>query len=570
MAQRLLHWSESLFSSVPLPLMDAWGRFGYTLGIVLMILAYAGCTFKPGGRWGLGLERQSWDFKALISMPLTFVLVLASGYVGSSIVLVPGAQTFESLKDLAVFACLVLFGYPALVIVPFAYGVSDIIEGVPPDFLLDWLLGYFINPACFWIAYQFIGRNPDFRRLRTWGWYVSFVLIFLLIEPELWGYICSGKFTAEISYRNITPALFFTTVVTWILSPFAMLFLLPLARRFGIFWADIPGHVRQMEFRYKDVGWARVESVSDKDTAWNVVPIRMFIAGPLILFVLIMVGTTAYVTLQASETAANKLAIRLQKEIDGNLRLQMDDFLDEYPRLDGSERYLKLQRLLKGAIIEHGRVFVVDRVGHFISAASKDDTGGPLQAAQDVVVTSAIKQLSARSGGLAALDQPVEGRFDVITERPLSRAGWLLRAGAYRNASKGVDWIVVSCMPTSYYLAGIQAGHSQAAIVVSVALVASLLVAAVLAGLVTAPIRRLASATQAISAGNLTERALPSRLEEIAALSSSLNNMAARLSDSFDKVTASDRLFKELGANIEDVLWVMTPHSGGTIYVSAA
>jgi two-component system, sensor histidine kinase and response regulator len=93
--------------------------------------------------------------------------------MGPAIVLVPGAQTFESLKDLVVLLCIVLFGYPALITVPFAYGLSDLLEGVPPNFLMDWLPGYFINPACFWVAYQLFGKNPDFRRARTWGRHTS-------------------------------------------------------------------------------------------------------------------------------------------------------------------------------------------------------------------------------------------------------------------------------------------------------------------------------------------------------------------------------------------------------------
>jgi hypothetical protein len=62
-------------------------------------------------------EQQRWDAKAFLGMPLTFVLIIASGYVGSFIVLVPGAQTFESLKDLTVLLCIVLFSYPALIAV---------------------------------------------------------------------------------------------------------------------------------------------------------------------------------------------------------------------------------------------------------------------------------------------------------------------------------------------------------------------------------------------------------------------------------------------------------------------
>ena len=95
---------------------------------------------------GIGRTRQTWDTKAFLTIPLTFVLIIATGYVGSFIVLVPGAQTFESLKDLVVLLCIVLLGYPALIAIPPAYMVSDLIEGVPPGFVLNWRRGYFFLP----------------------------------------------------------------------------------------------------------------------------------------------------------------------------------------------------------------------------------------------------------------------------------------------------------------------------------------------------------------------------------------------------------------------------------------
>src|SRR5262245_19853764 len=241
----VIHGFESAFAGLPLPLLEVWGRVAYVIGAALAICAYSGITFRLGRGWGFGRERQAWDTRAVLSMSLTFLLVIVTGYAGSFVVLVPGAQTLESLKDLVVLLCVVLFGYPALLTIPFAYGLSDLIEGVPPDSLLDWLFGYFINPACFWVAYQLFGKNPDFRRLATWGWYLVFVVIFASVEPALWGFICADKFTPDISYRTITPALFFTTSITWLLAPPAMLAALPLARRLRLFWAEIPGHVAE-------------------------------------------------------------------------------------------------------------------------------------------------------------------------------------------------------------------------------------------------------------------------------------------------------------------------------------
>src|SRR6187431_2002549 len=159
---------DSSLGAIPLALLEVWGRFSYFVGAALAVCAFGGFTFRIVERWGFGRVRFAWNTKAFLAVPLTLVLVILSGYLGSFIVLVPGAQTFESLKDLVVLLCIVLLGYPALITIPFAYGVSDLIEGVPPEFLLAWLPGYFINPACFWIAHQFLGKNPDFWMPRTW------------------------------------------------------------------------------------------------------------------------------------------------------------------------------------------------------------------------------------------------------------------------------------------------------------------------------------------------------------------------------------------------------------------
>ena len=104
----VIAWLEEIVSPIPLPMLEVWGRFAYIVGLVLAICAFGGFTFRIGEQWGFGRARQTWDAKAFLSMPLTFVLIIATGYIGSFIVLVPGAQTFESLKDLVVLLSVVL------------------------------------------------------------------------------------------------------------------------------------------------------------------------------------------------------------------------------------------------------------------------------------------------------------------------------------------------------------------------------------------------------------------------------------------------------------------------------
>lgn len=552
-----IKWIEAFFDTLPLPLLEVWGRVGYLLGFFLMLCAFGRMTFRPAGQWGLGRERQTWDGSALHSVALTFVLVLATGYLGSFIVLVPGAQTFESLKDLSVFLCILLFGYPALIAVPFAYGLSDLIEGVPPAFLQDWLFGYFINPACFWVAYQLIGKNPDFRQIRTWGWYLVFVLIFMSIEPQLWGYICSGKFTPEISYRNITPALFFTTAITWVIAPFAMLLALPLARTLGLYWADIPGHVRERAIGQKEWSWesgkGRGAQYGGEGGTGHGLPIRVFLASPFILLVLVMVASTAYFTLRSAEQSASKLAVQLHQDSSENINLYLDDYLERAKSVDEARQIEDINQLLRQLPISgHGRAFIVDRSGRQIASSGPAIQTVSLAPGKDLVAEHAVSSLRRTIGDLAALHSAVQFQFDIVTSKPLARETWMSLATPYRDRSGEKDWVLLTAMPAAYYLEGVRTGNSRSAMIFAVALTMSLVLAAYLATIVATPICRIAHATQALMKGDLAQRVPDSRLDELGTLSRSFNGMAAQLQQSFDDLLDEVETRKQRERELEE------------------
>jgi two-component system sensor histidine kinase/response regulator len=490
----VIQWLEQFFATVPLPLMEVWGRFAYIVGFGLMVAAFSGLTFQPGGQWGLGMQRQAWDAKALLSMILTFALVLGTGYAGSFIVLVPGAQTFESLKDLSVFLCVVLLGYPALLIVPFAYGLSDLAEGVPPSYLLDWLPGYFINPACFWVAAQVIGKQPDFRLGRTWLRYLAFVLIFMCIEPVLWGYICSPQFTPEISFRNITPALFFTTGITWLIAPPVMLAALPLARRLRLFWAEIPGHVKERVIGQTFWCWESGKGFTHDDATASRpgVPIRMAIVMPFVAMVLLMVALSGYFVLRSAETDANKLAGRLHEEIAQNILLKLDGVLTQVSMNRAHGAAVIDEMLQHLPIARDGRAFVVDAQWRLlgsslmsrpsiVQASARPGPAAHLASAMeagDDVVRHAIMALKPHLDGKGRLATSVQYRFDLITAKPLMRETWLAQATPYRDAADPhLGWTVVTVMPSAYYLEGVREGNSQAAAVSAWALALALSIA---------------------------------------------------------------------------------------------
>jgi signal transduction histidine kinase/CheY-like chemotaxis protein len=513
---------EAFVAGLGVPVLETWGWAAYGAGLVLALAAYGGFTFRVDGRWGLGRERLAWDTKALLSIPVTFLLVVATGYLGSFVVLVPGAQTLESLKDLVVFLCIVLFGYPALVTVPFAYGLSDLVEGVPPGFLLDWLPGYFINPACFWLAYQILGHEPDFRRARTWPRYLGFVALFIALEPMLWGRICAGKFGAAVSYANVSSALFFTTGITWILAPAAMLFALPLARRYGMFWAEIPLHLQVRRLGTRDWRWHCAGDGSGE--AFAVVkgwPIRMTLMTPFMGLVFLAVAATAYATLRSARADATHLARRLHEQIAENLQLRLGPELAAAP--GERARALIEAQLRRAPIADGGVAFVIDRSGAVVGASLPPT--GPIARA----VLDAFQQVTRQRAPGAAVDL----ELDTVTEKPLVRTSWLARATPFQGAGDGsTGWTLLTAMPESYYLAGWRTGSSRSAMIVALALALTLALGSGLATQVTRCLRDLSAATRALGRGQLEVRVPRGGLGELRLVTESFNEMAERLDES--------------------------------------
>ncbi len=112
------------------------------------------------------------------------------------------------------------------------------------------------------------------------------------------------------------------------------------------------------------------------------------------------------------------------------------------------------------------------------------------------------------------------------------------------DAGGRVDWIEVTAMPESYYLAGIQTGSRRTAMFSVVALAAAILLAALLAGVVSGPMQRISQSAEAMAQGDLTQRAGKSGLRELNALVESFNRMAEQLQESFGRTLASQQTLK--------------------------
>ena len=525
----LIQGLESLFNLLPPALLEVWGRLAYILGLLLALCAYGGFTFRPRGQWGLGRIRQSWDGRALMAMGITFAAVPLAGWIGSGIVLVEGAQTFESLKDVAVFLAIVLFGYPALLAVPPAYMLADLIEGVPPGFVFDWTLGYFCWTAFVWLAAQFIGHLPDFRRARTWLAYAAFVAILMSLDPVMWGYLCSSQFGSAVSFTAIAPALSFTLIVSWICAPFAMLAALPLARRFGLFWAEAEGYVRERRF-----------GETEQDPEPRGLPLRLLLTGSFVGLAALLVFAVSVVALRSGTETAEQLAGQLHEEVAEGLNQRLDNYLDAHLKDPPAARLAGARQVLAGSpFVRTGRVYLLDRRGHV-------QTGAPEARADDPVVAAGLARLAQTGLALVDVAAPRPLRFDVVTAKPLARTTWLAQLTPYTDGDGSVDWLIFAAMPESHYLAGLQKGGSHTALLAAVVLTLTLALAAGLAALVAAPIRRVGESARAMAEGDWYQHVQPSAMQELNTLVESFNAMGEQLHEQFERARASETRAKAM------------------------
>ncbi|EMY70038.1 ATP-binding protein [Leptospira vanthielii] len=545
----IIVWIELVISNIPLPILEVWGRFSFLLGSIISIFAFTGFTFRNGKTFRISREVWNWNLTSFYWFLITFVTIFLTGYLGSSIVLIPGAQTLESLKDLSVFLCLNFFGYPALLAVPFAYGLSDLIEGVPPEFLWDWLPGYFINPSLFWISYQMIGKSPDFRKFRIWVYYFLFVLLFLFLEPFLWGYLCSEQFGAEISYHTVSSALLFTTGITWILAPFVMLVTFPLVRRYGLFWAEVPGQMKEVTLSEPQTIWKsgpkEFDNLQTESDLRSGISLQLFIVTPFVCLVLILVGVTAYITLKNAEQSAFQMVEVLHRQWSKNISLSLDRYLSSIPATNNEIRDISgFEKVLDDSKVNsQGRVFLLDEQLYPLASLSSEFRKSRLLETVRVELKKLGNDINTSEKRFS---------FAVVTKKPLSRDNWNAMVTIYVHPNLKEKTYLITLFPYSFYLSGVITGNSESAMVFAWAILLSLILAAVLAEFVTRPVLSFAKASKSLARGDWNYPVDESMIAELKDLSEAFRFMSSELKQSFERVEESQRLVMETNSNLEE------------------
>ena len=199
----------------------------------------------------------------------------------------------------------------------------------------------------------------------------------------------------------------------------------------------------------------------------------------------------------------------------------------------------QISRFLKDLkISQSGTVFIVDRTG-LIVASSADESPAP-------VVNGNAQRLAAvnsKEPFIRDVTQDLIHRFGNLQQvknsqflRPSLPQNPFVKVTPYRQG-KGLDWLVVTVVPESEFMADIQANINRTILLCGITLLLAIASGLGTTRLIARPIRRLSQASSALAQGewqeNLSEE---SAIAEIQTLSISFNQMATQIRQSFEQV----------------------------------
>jgi len=177
--------------------------------------------------------------------------------------------------------------------------------------------------------------------------------------------------------------------------------------------------------------------------------------------------------------------------------------------------------------------------------------------------------LSARVAGPPV---DVTNREGVIEyERP-GRGRYLARRAVF----PGAPWVLVIEFPRDRVLAPARGFLQRIAAIALVLIAVGAVGAWTVSRQITAPLRGLSEAAQAIAAGQPAHVDV-ARPDELGLLASSFNTMADRVEQSrrqleaqVEQLRESEQRFRELAENVREVFFVVDPESGRSLYLSPA
>ena len=170
-----------------------------------------------------------------------------------------------------------------------------------------------------------------------------------------------------------------------------------------------------------------------------------------------------------------------------------------------------------------GKLIGVSRGAHMQTLAAGGHERLNAQQSPDALVAGAFAAVRQQGGGASLGTAPRTFSFDGADGRTV-QVGY-----ARADPSLGLDWMIIAAVPRADFLAGVQRGFVQAALLAGLAAVVALGLGWAVLGIVTRELRQLADAARRVGDGMLDEPPEVHRKDELGELARSFADMQQRL-----------------------------------------
>jgi signal transduction histidine kinase/CheY-like chemotaxis protein len=203
-----------------------------------------------------------------------------------------------------------------------------------------------------------------------------------------------------------------------------------------------------------------------------------------------------------------------------------------------------ISEFLKGLEISpNAKVFIIERNGSLIGSSSTEkpfvlvkDVAQRLGAnkSSDSQIQTTAKYLEQKFNGFKNIQKEEKLEYEVDGKRQFVRVqSW--------QDEYGLDWLVITTIPESDFMAQIDANNRTTIVLCSLALLAAIGLGLITSRLITQPILSLGDASIAIARGDLSQKVKIKRIKELEILSNSFNEMARQLQASFNNLSLTNR-----------------------------
>lgn len=204
-----------------------------------------------------------------------------------------------------------------------------------------------------------------------------------------------------------------------------------------------------------------------------------------------------------------------------------------------------------------GKIFVIEKDGLLIASSSQEKPFNLINGvakrlsaldSSDPQIRETAQHLHQKFGNFQAIEYQQKLNFTLEGENQFIRVvPW--------QDQYGLDWLVITTIPESEFMAEINANNRTTILLCFLALLVAIGLGLITSRWITQPILRLSTASKAIAQGDLNQQVEVQSIVELKALSLSFNKMAQQLQASFTNLAQTnqelDRTNEELETRVE-------------------